>query len=148
MFLYRRHKKLDKPATESHIGDRRTHLANERTLLAWIRTSVTIMAFGFVVEKFSLFLWLNLNSQRYRGSSSLAVSNLLGIIFMGLGAFIGLLSLVRFVRVEKEIETNTFRPSIVMDVLCGLIFFTLSAIILYYVLNWHNLAILEYTVKD
>lgn len=32
------------------------HLANERTFLAWIRTSVGIMAFGFVVVKFSLFV--------------------------------------------------------------------------------------------
>lgn len=32
------------------------HAANERTFLAWIRTSVAIMALGFVVERFSLFL--------------------------------------------------------------------------------------------
>ncbi|MDA8423568.1 MAG: DUF202 domain-containing protein, partial [Nitrospiraceae bacterium] len=36
--------------------NRRVHMANERTFLAWIRTSVAIMAFGFVVEKFSLFV--------------------------------------------------------------------------------------------
>ena len=32
------------------------HLANERTFLAWIRTSIAIMGFGFVVVKFSLFI--------------------------------------------------------------------------------------------
>jgi putative membrane protein len=32
------------------------HLANERTFLAWIRTGIGIMAFGFVVVKFSVFL--------------------------------------------------------------------------------------------
>jgi len=36
--------------------DAREHLANERTLLAWMRTSIAIMAFGFVVVKFSLFI--------------------------------------------------------------------------------------------
>lgn len=30
------------------------HAANERTYLAWIRTSVAIMAFGFLIEKFEL----------------------------------------------------------------------------------------------
>jgi len=38
------------------VRNRRVHMANERTFLAWIRTSIAIMAFGFVVEKFGLFL--------------------------------------------------------------------------------------------
>ena len=32
------------------------HAANERTFLAWVRTAIAIMAFGFMVEKFDLFL--------------------------------------------------------------------------------------------
>jgi putative membrane protein len=36
-------------------GNPADHLANERTFLAWVRTSIGIMAFGFVVVKFSLF---------------------------------------------------------------------------------------------
>ena len=36
--------------------NRRVHIANERTFLAWIRTSIGVMAFGFVVEKFALFI--------------------------------------------------------------------------------------------
>ena len=32
------------------------HLANERTFLAWVRTSLAIMGFGFVVERFGLLL--------------------------------------------------------------------------------------------
>ncbi|OBS10532.1 YidH family protein [Acidihalobacter prosperus] len=34
----------------------RDHAANERTYLAWIRTAVALMAFGFVIEKFDLFM--------------------------------------------------------------------------------------------
>ena len=37
-------------------SDPKDHLANERTYLAWIRTSIGIMAFGFVVEKFAIFV--------------------------------------------------------------------------------------------
>ncbi|MFZ6006727.1 MAG: YidH family protein, partial [Nitrospirota bacterium] len=40
----------------SKVRNRRVHMANERTFLAWIRTSIGIMAFGFVVEKFALFV--------------------------------------------------------------------------------------------
>jgi len=32
------------------------HSANERTFLAWVRTGIAVMAFGFLVEKFNLFL--------------------------------------------------------------------------------------------
>ena len=38
------------------VQNRRVHMANERTFLAWIRTSIGIMAFGFVMEKFALFV--------------------------------------------------------------------------------------------
>src|SRR6476620_940702 len=31
------------------------HAANERTFLAWLRTSIAVIAFGFVIEKFNLF---------------------------------------------------------------------------------------------
>jgi uncharacterized membrane protein YidH (DUF202 family) len=39
------------------VQNRRVHMANERTFLAWIRTGIGIMAFGFVVEKFGLFIF-------------------------------------------------------------------------------------------
>lgn len=39
-------------------GDPRVYFAAERTLLAWIRTGISIMAFGFVVARFGLFLRL------------------------------------------------------------------------------------------
>jgi putative membrane protein len=38
------------------IRDYVSHAANERTFLAWVRTGVAIMALGFVIEKFDLFV--------------------------------------------------------------------------------------------
>jgi putative membrane protein len=38
------------------VDDPRVYLAAERTLLAWIRTGVSLMGFGFVVARFGLFL--------------------------------------------------------------------------------------------
>jgi len=40
------------------VGDPRVYFAAERTLLAWIRTGLTVMAFGFLVARFGLFLRL------------------------------------------------------------------------------------------
>jgi putative membrane protein len=58
------------------------HAANERTFLAWVRTAIAVMAFGFLVEKFDLFLeiatpsfsgrTLSLSSQRYGKLAGLA----------------------------------------------------------------------------
>lgn len=42
----------------SDLNDPRVLFAAERTLLAWNRTSVSLMAFGFVIERFGLFLQL------------------------------------------------------------------------------------------
>jgi len=137
-----RHKHLSQEAKQSHVGDRRTHLANERTFLAWIRTSVSIMGFGFVVEKFSLFLWLDKRLDKDISSTSLEISNLLGVIFIGLGAIMGFLAMLRFVKVEKEIETNTFRPPVLLDIMCGLIFLVMSILILYYIADWHSILLL------
>jgi putative membrane protein len=38
------------------IGGYSDHAANERTFLAWVRTGIAVIAFGFVIEKFNLFL--------------------------------------------------------------------------------------------
>ena len=49
-------------------ADPRVYFAAERTLLAWIRTGMTIMAFGFVVARFGLFLRLLRAEERRRRS--------------------------------------------------------------------------------
>ncbi len=142
MIFSARYKRLTKEETQSHVGNRRVHLANERTFLAWIRTAVSIMAFGFVVEKFSLFIWLDKGLEHTKETFGLEVANLLGIIFTGLGVTVGFLAMIRFINVEKEIETNTFRPPVVLDLMCGLIFIILSALICYYVFNWHSILLI------
>jgi putative membrane protein len=38
------------------IRDYRDHAANERTFLAWVRTGIAVIAFGFLIEKFNLFV--------------------------------------------------------------------------------------------
>jgi len=37
------------------IRNFREHAANERTFLAWVRTAIAVMAFGFLIERFDLF---------------------------------------------------------------------------------------------
>lgn len=104
------------------IRSRRVHMANERTFLAWIRTSIGVMAFGFVVEKFSLFVkqvsyFLGKANFDKSAPSSHGYSSILGIFLVGLGALMGVLAFVRYKNVEKQIDEDTYQPSLMLDIL-------------------------------
>jgi len=70
------------------LSDPRVFFAAERTLLAWVRTGLTVMAFGFVVARFGLFLRL-LAAQHVATSAALQVphdlSNGVGIALVLVG---------------------------------------------------------------
>ena len=77
------------------MGDPRVYFAAERTLLAWIRAGLTVMALGFVVARFGLFLTLlsassGASTSEHRGHWS---SSALGIALMvlGVGVILGAL---------------------------------------------------------
>ncbi len=99
------------PAPKSDASAR-DHLANERTFLAWVRTSVGLMAFGFVVVKFSLFVrQLSLLLHKEISVSQGGFSSIVGIFIVAFGILIGLFSYMRYVTVERQIEDNNYRPS-------------------------------------
>ncbi len=50
-------KNFSEEKKQSRVKNRRVHMSNERTFLAWIRTSIGIMAFGFVLENFNSLHW-------------------------------------------------------------------------------------------
>lgn len=66
------------------LGDPRVYFAAERTLLAWLRTGIGVMAFGFVVARFGLFLRL-LHAQGDAGMGH-GISPYLGTCLVLLGA--------------------------------------------------------------
>jgi putative membrane protein len=71
------------------MSDPRVFFAAERTLLAWIRTGLTIMGFGFVVARFGLFLDL-LDARRVPSTAAVAsashFSSGIGMALVLLGA--------------------------------------------------------------
>jgi putative membrane protein len=46
----------NEPRPSFEPGVIRDRLANERTLLAWVRTALALMAFGVAVERFAVFI--------------------------------------------------------------------------------------------
>jgi putative membrane protein len=67
----------------ANVANRQIHMANERTFLTWIRTSIGIMAFGFVVEKFTLFM-RQIDSDTFQHSSILDALLTLAILAVGI----------------------------------------------------------------
>ena len=91
-------------------------LANERTHLAWIRTSIAIMAFGFVVVKFTLFVkQISLLVQKPLSVPGHGYASMIGIFLVALGAVIALLSFLQFKRVERQLLNVSYRPSTLLS---------------------------------
>ena len=88
------------------------HAANERTFLAWVRTAIAVMAFGFVIERFDLFLQVMASqTQRQVSPHSQAFANVAGLAFIAIGVGIVAIAGFRFARTTKEIETDDQVPS-------------------------------------
>jgi putative membrane protein len=74
-------------ARTMNVSDPRVFFAAERTLLAWLRTGLTVMGLGFVVARFGLFLrLLALQPQAISGQDHSIVSAVLGVLFVIAGA--------------------------------------------------------------
>jgi uncharacterized membrane protein YidH (DUF202 family) len=116
--------------------NRRVHMANERTFLAWIRTSVAVMAFGFVVEKFSLFVK---QMAYYVGKEATppapGYSSIIGILLVGLGMLMGVLAFIRYKKVERQIDEDTYTPSGILSVLLAISVIVIGMFLLLYLIH-------------
>lgn len=82
----------------------RDHAANERTMLAWIRTGIALMAFGFAIARFGLFL----REVAQAGAHVTAVRGLgsawFGVVLVVLGLLTNAAAVVRYASVRRAIE--------------------------------------------
>jgi putative membrane protein len=131
------------------------HLANERTFLAWIRTSIGIMAFGFVVVRFSLFVkqltsLLDRPGARASGaaanSSSPAMpvgplatdhghSAFIGIVLVASGLLTTLFAFIRFKKTQTQIESGDYHSSSLLIWLVTAFIVLISVLLIVYLLQ-------------
>jgi putative membrane protein len=87
------------------------HAANERTFLAWVRTGIAVIAFGFIIEKFNLFVLTLASSTSAEGAHRLQLERLsrplhhyggVALIFGGLALIVVATS--RFVRTGRLLD--------------------------------------------
>ena len=86
----------------SDLNDPRVFFAAERTLLAWNRTSLSLMAFGFVIERFGLFarLLAAADVPALSGRASLWI----GIIFILIGSGVAAVSVREYRKVLATLK--------------------------------------------
>jgi putative membrane protein len=89
------------------------HAANERTFLAWVRTAIAVMAFGFVIEKFDLFLQVAAPqiALKQLAPHGQKFANAAGLAFIAIGVAMIVVAGIRFVGTAKAIESDDAVPS-------------------------------------
>ena len=85
----------------------REHLANERTLLAWVRTGIGLISIGFVIERAGV-----LAAASPIGGVSVGVSTAFGFALAVLGCITLVMGMFQFLRNRARIITNTFSPDV------------------------------------
>jgi len=88
------------------------HAANERTFLAWVRTAIAVMAFGFLVEKFDLFLEIAAPSLAGRELSvpGQKFANFVGLSLIIVGTGMVAIAGLRFLQIAKQIDSPQSLP--------------------------------------
>lgn len=82
--------------TENTGSKARDHLANERTFLAWLRTSLAFMGLGVLVAKFP------------EESTSAQVG---GLILIGIGAALLVYGVVRYERIASFLDRGKYQTA-------------------------------------
>jgi putative membrane protein len=82
------------------------HQANERTMLAWIRTGIALMAFGFAIARFGLFLRQLASMGTIDGRDTSIGSGWLGVVLVTLGVATNLVATIRYRAVRRAIDRD------------------------------------------
>jgi putative membrane protein len=126
---------------EPKIDRQREHQANERTFLAWLRTSIALIAFGFAIARFGLFLRQLQSSlaQQNAYSHSPFSSETLGSLLIIFGVIMIALAAWHYNQVFWQIERGNYRPNRLMVWMMTAVVMTLGILSLPLVL-WRNVS--------
>jgi putative membrane protein len=97
-------------ARQTRPQDFTAHLANERTHLAWLRTSVSVIVLGIAINRFSRYLSESDSLSPPRVMVSLIDERRLGFGMVVFGILLMVWAAIRYTRVSREIDRGQYRP--------------------------------------
>ncbi len=95
---------MDRPVGAGQKAGLSDYLAAERTLLAWIRTGLALMGFGFVVARFGLFLQELQVVQHTQSSQSFGFSLWFGTALIAVGVIMNVFAGWRHAKLVRELD--------------------------------------------
>src|SRR5882757_1495805 len=101
----------DKPSSASENSHRvADHLANERSFLAWVRTGIALVVFGFAIGRFAIAVRQFMQIQGHVPPTA-GLSVWFGTIAIVAGVLLTLAGLLRYRRTRAQLESGTFEPA-------------------------------------
>ena len=82
----------------------RTRLGADRTMMAWVRTAISLIGFGFTIFKFFTFL---LQSKEYAGNLNPSGPRNFGVALVSMGTFLLLIAMVEHVLFVRRLERES-----------------------------------------
>lgn len=136
---------MDNPKKIAKLFNPTDHLANDRTFLAWIRTNLGIMAFGFVVEKFNLFLhqvtFFFGTSKEVKASAAKTHwqthPSTFGISLIALGTLLCIFAFVKYKQTEKLINQGAYQSSNYLNGVLAFLMLCIGAFLIFYLIESH-----------
>jgi putative membrane protein len=100
---------LSMPESSDGPSDPRIYLAAERTFLAWLRTGIALMGFGFVVARFGLFLRELAARPDPAPPIHASFSLPVGVLLIVLGIIVNVIAAIRHRRCIRALDRGEFR---------------------------------------
>jgi putative membrane protein len=107
--------------------DPREVLANERTFLSWLRTGISLMAFGFVVSKFNLFLQLTAHRRVQHG--------IFGLLLVAGGLIINVFGTWQFRRNYIRLHQGKSLSNIQFPLITGVLMIVMGVSVFIYLMK-------------
>lgn len=111
---------------QSNSNPARAHLADERTYLAWSRTSVALPGFGILIVRLRYLVPSAASGHSHSGD--------LVLVFGVAGLLVVILATSHYFQVQEAIESDTYESETYWIIVCSTVITLVGAGVLYYFL--------------